>query len=112
VLKTVQKLKDSANNYVWSPGLGPGGGLLGGLPATLVDQPFEISEYALNTITTGRYTAVLGDFSYYWIAEAMQLEMQVLMELYAETNQVGYIGRMEVDGMPVLEEAFVRLKQA
>jgi HK97 family phage major capsid protein len=112
VLKAVRKLKDSANNYVWSPGLGPGGGLLGGLPATLVDQPFEISEYALNTITTGRYTAVLGDFSYYWIAEAMQLEMQVLMELYAETNQVGYIGRMEVDGMPVLEEAFVRLKQA
>jgi hypothetical protein len=31
------------------------------------------------------------------------------MELYAETNQVGYIGRMEVDGMPVLEEAFSRL---
>jgi len=38
------------------------------------------------------------------------MRIQVLTELYAETNQNGYIGRMEVDGMPVLEEAFVRVK--
>ena len=32
------------------------------------------------------------------------------LELYAETGQVGFIGRMESDGMPVLAEAFSRLK--
>jgi hypothetical protein len=30
----------------------------------------------------------------------------------AETNQVGFIGRLETDGAPVLEEAFVRVKLA
>jgi hypothetical protein len=38
--------------------------------------------------------------------------VQRLVELYAETNQVGFIGRAEVDGMPVLAEAFARLKCA
>lgn len=112
VLKACRKLKDSQNNYLWSPGLGPGGGLTGGLPATLVDTPYLMSEFAPNTITSGLYTAIIGDFSHYWIAEAMNLEIQVVMELYATTNQVGYIGRMEVDGMPTQEEAFSRLKMA
>ena len=40
------------------------------------------------------------------------MELQRLAELYAETNQIGFIGRQEVDGMPVLEEAFARLKTA
>ncbi len=40
------------------------------------------------------------------------MEVQRLVELYAATNQVGLIGRMESDGMPVLEEAFARVKLA
>jgi HK97 family phage major capsid protein len=112
VLKLVRKLKDNDNNYIWSPGLGPGGGLTGSLPPTIVDIPFLSSEFAPNTVSTGQYVAVIGDFSYYWIAEALSLEIQVLMELYSRTNQVGYIGRMEVDGMPVHEEAFARLRLA
>jgi hypothetical protein len=36
----------------------------------------------------------------------------VLVELYAITNQNGYVARQEVDGMPVLPEAFVRLRMA
>lgn len=112
ILKTIRKLKDTTNNYLWSPGLGPGGGITGGLPPTLVDVPYKISEYAPNTITTGLYTMIIGDFSFYWIADALDFELQVLTELYAATNQNGYIARQEVDGMPVLEEAFVRLKQA
>jgi len=38
--------------------------------------------------------------------------MQRLVELYAATNQVGFVGRLESDGMPVLAEAFVRVKLA
>jgi HK97 family phage major capsid protein len=56
------------------------------------------------------YVGMLGDFSYYWIADADTFAVQRLMELYALTNQVGLIGRLETDGMPVLEEAFARLK--
>ena len=53
-----------------------------------------------------------GDFRYYWIADALDMQIQRLVELYARTNQTGFIGRLETDGMPVLEEAFVRLQMA
>jgi HK97 family phage major capsid protein len=56
--------------------------------------------------------AAYGDYSKYFIADALDMEIQVLDQLYAATNQMGYILRKETDGMPVLEEAFARLKLA
>lgn len=105
-IKNIRKLKDGNGQYLWSPGLA------GGLPNTILDSPYDMSEYAPNTFTTGLYVGLLGDWEFYWVLDALQLEIQVLNELYARTNQFGYIGRLETDGMPVLEEAFVRVKLA
>lgn len=105
-MKRIRKLKDSQNQYLWQPGLASG------QPDTILDVPYLVSEFAPNTFTTGKYVALIGDFAFYWIAEALDFQVQRLVELYAETNQVGFIGRAEVDGMPVLEEAFVRGKLA
>jgi HK97 family phage major capsid protein len=71
-----------------------------------------MSEYAPNTFTTGLYVGLIGDWSQYWIVDALDLTIQRLVELYAETNQTGFIGRMETDGAPVLAEAFARVKLA
>ena len=68
-----------------------------------------MSEFTPNTFTSGLYVGSLADFSHYWIADAMDLQIKRLDELYARTDQVGFIGRPSVDGMPVLEEAFVRV---
>ena len=68
-----------------------------------------MSEYAPSTFTTGLYVGIIGDFQWYWIAESLRFELQRLDELYAATNQVGFIGRLEADGMPVLAEAFTRV---
>ena len=38
--------------------------------------------------------------------------IQRLVELYAATNEVGFIGRRWVDGAPVQDEAFARLRMA
>ena len=65
-----------------------------------------------NTFTAGLYVGIFGNFEWYWIAEVFGLEIQVLMELYALNSQIGYIGRRELDGMPVLEEAFTRVTLA
>lgn len=105
-LKQVRLLKDSTNQYLWQPGLASGE------VDRILDMPYMISEYAPATYTTGQYVTILGDFSYYWIAESLAMEVQRLDQLYAEANQVGFIGRMELDGMPVLSEAFVRGKLA
>ena len=54
--------------------------------------------------------ATIGDFQYYWIVDSLNLSIKRLDELYAETDQTGFIGRKEADGMPVSNEAFYHLK--
>lgn len=104
-VKMIRKLKDGNGDYLWKAGLSD-------KPDTILEIPFLESEYAPNTFTTGLYVGILGDFSFYWIADALDMQVQVLDQLYAESNQVGFIGRWESDGMPTLEEAFVRVKLA
>lgn len=104
--KQVDKLKDGEGRYIWQPSV------IVGQPDRLLNFPINYSEYAPNTFTTGLYVAMLGDYSHYWIVESLGVEIQRLNELYAATNQVGFITRSEIDGMPVLEEAFVRVKLA
>lgn len=103
-IKRIRKLKDSQNQYLWQPGLS------NGQPNTILDKPYVMSEYVPNTFTSAKYVGIVGDLSFYWIADALSMTVQRLVELYAETNQTGFIGRLETDGMPVLEEAFARLK--
>ena len=100
----ISQLKDGAGQYLWSPSL------VLGEPDRLLNLPVAESEYVPNTFTASQYVGILGDFSFYWIADAMNVEIQRLNELYAATNQVGFISRSETDGMPVLAEAFVRVK--
>ncbi len=105
-IKMIRKLVDGNSQYVWQPGL------QAGQPDMLLDSPINVSEYAPNTFTTGLYVGIYGNFEWYWIADVFGLDVQVLLEKYAGTNQNGYIGRRELDGMPVLEEAFARVTLA
>jgi len=102
--RQVAKIKDGEGQYIWRQSV------MAGEPDMLLGFPAYASEHAPNTFTTGKYVGMLGDFSHYWIVDALSMSVQRLVELYAETNQVGLIGRLESDGMPVLEEAFVRVK--
>lgn len=87
-------------------------GILEDTPDKLLGLPVHSSEYMPNTFTTGQYVGIIGDFSYYWCADALTLWIQKLVELYAEKNQIGFIRRFETDGMPVLENAFTRVTLA
>ena len=105
-IKQIRKLKDGNGNYLWQPGLA------GGQPATILERPYLVSEYVPSTFTSGLYVGLFGDLSQYWIADALSFRLQRLVELYAGTNQVGFIGRFETDGAPVLAEAFARMTLA
>lgn len=112
-IASIRKLKDSQGQYLWNPGAisgTAGTGLIAGSPDRLLDLPITISEYVPGVLTTGLYVGMLADFSKYWIVDALSLTMQRLVELYAATNQTGFIGRLETDAMPMIEEAFIRLK--
>lgn len=101
-IRDTRKLKDGNGQYLWRAGLE-------GQPSTILDRPYIMSEDAPSTFTTGLYAAIVGDFQFYWIVDALGMEIQRLGELLALKNQVGFLARMETDGMPVLEEAFQRL---
>lgn len=105
-VKQLVSLVDGEGQFLWRESV------RAGEPDTLLGLPVFMSEFAPNTFTTGLYVGILGDFSNYWIADALDMDLQRLDELYSEANQVGFIGRMESDGMPVLAEAFVRVKLA
>lgn len=100
------KLKDTTNQPIWQPSV------IAGQPDTLLGVPLMISEYAPNTFTTGLYVGLIGDLSFYWVAEMPSFGVQRLNELYAGTNEVGFKVHAETDGAPVIGEAFARVKLA
>lgn len=103
-VKMLAKIKDGESRYIWQDGV------VANEPSMLMGFPVAMSEYAPNTFSANLYVGVLGDFANYWIADSLAVEFQRLVELYAATNQIGLICRLESDGMPVLSEAFVRVK--
>lgn len=106
-VKRIRKFKSGDGAYLWQPAMSAGN------PETVLGRPVVQSENAPNTFTTGKYVAVVGDFKAgYWIVDSLQLEIQRLAELFARTNQVGFIARKETDGAPVLAEAFSRMVMA
>jgi len=108
-ISKVAKLKDSDNQPLFR--VGAGRMQDGGNPEDmLLGFPVDESERSPNTFTNGNYVAMLCNWRYYEIADALDMTMKRLVELYAENNQVGFLAHLKTDGMPTLEEAFVRLK--
>ncbi len=105
-IRKCRTLQDGVGNYIWQAGL------QSGIPNSILDTPYELSDRmatGLNATTdawvASSVVAVIFDPSYYWIVDALGMQIQRLVELYAATNQVGFIGRKATDGMLVRVEA-------
>ena len=110
-VQLVMKLKDSANQYIFTESAGIGNVLAVGTPMFLKGRPLYESESAPTALTTGTYAAVFGDFNFYRIYDFMNLSVQVLdQDPYASNGEYGYVMHKFSDGAPVLEEAFSRLR--
>lgn len=108
-IRKVRLLKGTDNNYLWQPGLAQGS------PPTILDWAYNTSDFYPTGLTADAFddnalVATIGDFSFYWVVDSLNFEVQRLEELYAASNQVGFIGRKETDGMVVDSNAFVHLK--
>lgn len=103
-VKQIRKLKDGEGQYIWQQGI------VADRPDVILGNSVYMSEYAPNTFTTGLYVGIIGDFSFYWIADALSMTIQRLVELRANYNQTQFNARLECDGMPVLADAFRRVK--
>ena len=104
LLLQLMLIKDKNDNYIWKPGLEVG------KPDTILGRPIYTSGYMpaiTGNATQDKNKKVLlfGDFSYYWIADRQSRTLKRLNELYAVTDQVGFIGTQRVDGKLILPEA-------
>lgn len=97
--KAVRKLKDGNNRYLFDEDGSERNGNLTtpGEQGTLLGKPVLIDEF-MPDIAGNAYPVLFGDFSGYYIADRVGLSVQVLRELYAETNQVAIVARRRVGG--------------
>jgi HK97 family phage major capsid protein len=109
LINTLRQIKVSTT-YAWQPALTLSN------PDMILGSEYGMSEYVPNattgtdTYTSGGYVALFGDLSFYWIADSLEMQVQRLIELFSLTNEVGVKAMKATDGMPVLAEAFSRLK--
>lgn len=103
-VKAIRKLKDGNGNYLWQPALTEGS------PDRILGRPVYTSAY-MPTIAASAKTVVFGDFSYYWIADRQGRTFKKLSELYATTDQTGFMATQRVDGKLILREAVKVLVQ-
>jgi len=97
--KAIRKLKDSNGNYIYDPRLDSEG------RASLLGKPIVIDN-SLPELGASNKFIVIGDFSYYQIADRGGMSMQRLNELYAGTGMVGFKVHKRVDAKVIIEEAF------
>ena len=104
-LKLIRKLKDNNGSYIYSPAMQVGErDILLGRP--IEEDPYLPVPGANNKIIT------LGDFSYYYIADRGNMEIQRLIERYADLGQVGFKVTKRVDAKITVDEAFVVAQNA
>ena len=91
-------IKDNNGNYIWKPGLDIG------KPDTLLNRPLKTSAF-MPEVAAGNKVMAFGEYSYYWIADRQNRTFRRLNELYARTDQVGFLTTQRVDGKLILQEA-------
>lgn len=98
-VKIIRKLVDSNGQYIWQPGL------VAGAPDTIFNRPVIVSTAATAPAVDAK-SIILGDLSYYTIADRSGISAQKLNELYAANGQVGYKFTARNDAKVVLSDAF------
>lgn len=90
--KLIRKLKNATTgDYMWQPGL------KAGQPDMLLGKVVEISD-DMDEATAALKPIAFGDFKEYTIMDRMNATLQRLIEKYATSGQVGFLGKKRVDG--------------
>jgi len=105
ILLQLMKLKDKNDNYLWKPSLDIA------KPDTLLGRPIRTSSF-MPAIAKGERVLLFGDMKNYWVADRQNRTFRRLNELYARTDQVGFLTTQRVDGRLILPESVKVLKMA
>ena len=105
LLLQLMTIKDKNDNYIWKPSLDIA------TPDTILGRPIYTSAY-MPSQAAGEKVLTFGDYNYYWVADRANRTFKRLNELYAVTDQVGFLTTQRVDGKLILPEAVKYLKMS
>lgn len=90
-LKALRKIQDSEYRPIWQ------NGYVVGEPATILGRPYVINT-AMANIGASAKSVLFGDFAKYIVREVRGMTLRRLVERYADTDQVAFIGFKRADG--------------
>lgn len=96
----IAQLKDAQGRFLWGLGYQDSGIAGGFLGKNLVGYETVLSGFMPN-IGAANYPIIFGDLKGYYLVNRVGLSIQVLRELYAETNQILVLGRVRFGGLTV-----------
>lgn len=101
----IRKMKDGAGNYLWTEGFDAAG-------PTILGNPYR-EALDMPAVAANAYPLVLANFrDGYRIYDRKSMEMQILVEKYADYDSIGIKGTHRVGGAVLIPEAFSKLKIA
>jgi HK97 family phage major capsid protein len=103
----LSKLVDGDGRPYWTTGVGDSGLAGQRINRDLLGYPVIFNAFMPNT-SANLYPIMFGDFSGYYLVNRIGFSMQVLRELYAETNKILLLGRIRFGGK-LVEDWRVRL---
>lgn len=92
----IRKLKSATENLYLYP-YGTSIGQFGAVPESLLGYPIIKDEF-MPAVGANTFPVILGDLNAYLVVDRVGFSMQVLRELYAETNIVLLLARRRVGG--------------
>lgn len=98
----LRTLKDTDGNYIWNHN-----------NDTILGKQVVISEY-MPDAAEGTKPIAFGDFSYYWVVDRKPVSLRVLVELFAEVGQIGYLAYKFLEGKLIRKNAIkvIQMKTA
>ena len=105
LLLQLMLIKDKNDNYIWKPSLDIA------KPDTILGRPIRTSSF-MPGVAAGEKVLLFGDLKNYWVADRQNRTFRRLNELYARTDQVGFMTTQRVDGRLILPESVKVLKMA
>ncbi len=98
--RNLAKLQDGNGRPYWTQGAGDYGLAGQAINRPLLGYPVMFNAFMPN-VGAGAYPIVFGDLTGYYLVRRIGFSIQVLRELYAETNQILLLGRVRFGGQLV-----------
>lgn len=106
VFAAIRKMKDGAGNYVMTQSIADGFGWV------LLGKPVYVDDNMPAATTANGVPVLYGDFSGMALKIAKDIEIQPLVEKYADQNAIGFVGWLEADSKVENNQKIAALKMS